>query len=140
MRSSYRKRRVDSPPRFYHFKPAGIPSRSLKSLILSVDEFEAIRLADYKNMEHQEASELMNISRPTFTRLIEKARQKIAKVLIEGSELLVEGGNIEFINNIYRCHKCGSVDKKPIDERMRRCPKCDSTEIDDLANHHIENS
>lgn len=139
MRNPYRKRRIDSPPKFYHFKPAGIPSRALNSIILSVDEFEAIRLADFNNLDHQEASELMNISRPTFTRLIEKARQKVAKVLIEGSELIVEGGNIEFVNNIYQCRRCGNIKKKPMHDQITKCPKCDSDELDSFATRHLKN-
>ena len=74
MREPYRKRRINVPPRFNNFKPSGVPRRFLKQIDLTIDEYEALRLADYLQLEHLEASERMNISRPTFTRLIEKAK------------------------------------------------------------------
>jgi len=49
----------------------------LDQVVLSLDEYEALRLAYYMNLEHLQASKEMGISRPTFTRLIEKARQKM---------------------------------------------------------------
>jgi len=137
MRGPYRQRRIQSPPRYVNFKPAGVPSRLLNSVTLTVDEFEALRFADYLNFEHQEAAEKMKISRPTFTRLIEKARQKVAKVLIDGMELIVEGGNIDFVNNIYECKDCGDMNEKPIDDPLKNCPDCGSSNINDLAGKHL---
>ena len=98
MRGPYRKRFVQRPPFFQNFKPSGIPRKMLKKVELTLDEYEAIRLADYLQIEHLEASEKMKISRPTFTRLIEKARQKIATVIIDGNELVIGGGNVNLKN------------------------------------------
>ena len=133
MSGSYRKRRIHTPPRFGHFKPAGVPRRLLKRVELTLDEYEAIRLADYEGLEHLEASEKMNISRPTFTRLIEKARKKVAQSIIEGKELVIEGGNIDFVNTLHRCMDCGDVSMQPFDRDAENCSECGSENIEDLA-------
>lgn len=66
---------VHEPPLFTEFKPIGIPVRSLEQVKLSLDEYEAIRLADRIGLSHEEAAEEMGISRSTFSRLIEKSRK-----------------------------------------------------------------
>jgi len=99
-------RQVGEKPVICNFKPVSIPSVNLETVSLAIDEFEAVRLADYEGLEHEEAAELMNISRPTFTRLIEKARGRVAQFLVEGKELIIAGGNIEFVNR-GRCGRCG---------------------------------
>jgi len=73
-----RKRTVYTPPFFTDFKPIGVPNKLLNITLLSLDEYEAFRLADQVGLSHIEAAEQMEISRSTFTRLIEKARKKIA--------------------------------------------------------------
>lgn len=133
MRGPYRKRMVLRPPQFTNYKPSGIPRKYLETVELLLDEFEAIRLADYKQFDHAEAAESMNISRPTFSRLIEKARSKVASAIIENKELLIVGGNIDFINTLYHCQDCGEVIQQPFGETMDDCPDCGSQNIDDLT-------
>lgn len=133
MRQPYRKRRIFKPPLIKSFKPVGIPRRMLDQVVLSLDEYEALRLAYYMNLEHLQASKEMGISRPTFTRLIEKARQKMTLALVEGKELVIEGGNISFINNLHRCKDCGDVYTIPINENIEGCPECGSKNIESLA-------
>jgi predicted DNA-binding protein (UPF0251 family) len=139
MRSSYRKRRIHQPPNFKNFKPSGIPRNILKTLYLTIDEYEAVRLADYEGMEHLEASEKMNISRPTFTRLIEKARHKIARTIIDGMELVVEGGNVEFLNTLRRCRDCGDEQLSPSNKNTADCPECGSDNVEDVAENYLGN-
>ena len=133
MRGPYRKRRIHRPPQFNNFKPSGVPRKFLESVVLTVDEFEAIRLADYQQMEHQQAADEMNISRPTFTRLIEKARQKMAQVIIEGKELIIMGGNIDFVHTLQECKDCGEVIQLPYSDEYAECPDCGSANIENLA-------
>jgi len=133
MRGPYRKRRVAEPPQFNRFKPAGIPSRKLKSVVLTVDEYEAIRLTDYLQLEHLTASEKMAISRPTFTRLIENARRKVAHALIDGKELLITGGKIDFVQNLHKCMGCGDTHRTPPRKYLQECPQCGSDQISDLS-------
>lgn len=133
MRGPYRKRRIELPPRFGHFKPAGMPKRFLQRVDLTVDEYEAIRLADYEQLEHLEASEKMNISRSTFTRLIERARQKVAAAIIEGKELVIDGGNVDYVNTLHHCRDCGETSPVPADEDTGNCADCGSPNVEDVA-------
>ena len=63
---------------------------------VTVDEYEAIRLADYEQLYQEEAAGKMNISRQTFGRIIEAAHKKIADVLMNGKALKIEGGKVSF--------------------------------------------
>lgn len=128
-----RDRIVHNPPIFSEFKPTGIASKLLGQTILSLDEFEAFRLADALGLSHAEAAEEMDISRSTFTRLIEEARRKIAGLIINGKVLTIEGGNIHFRNNIIRCNNCGHMFNIKIDEVFSVCPECNSRNLTNLA-------
>jgi predicted DNA-binding protein (UPF0251 family) len=79
-----------------YFKPRGIPTLDLEEVVLNLDEFEAIRLADYEQMYQEEAAVQMNISRQTFGRIINESHKKIADVLINAKALKIEGGKITF--------------------------------------------
>jgi predicted DNA-binding protein (UPF0251 family) len=70
---------------------------SLEKVVLSIDEFEAIRLKDVDGLEQEQCAQRMNISQPTFHRLYLEARRKIADVIIHGKALEIKGGNYEFI-------------------------------------------
>lgn len=106
MARPFKTKVIGERPKVDEFKPTGIPSIKLEKEYITLDEFEAIRLADYLGMEHIEAAELMNISRPTFTRLIERARNKVAKALIEAKSLVFEGGEVVFQRRA-KCDFCG---------------------------------
>jgi len=79
-----------------YFKPRGIPSSELEEVVLSLDEYEAIRLADYEKLYQEDAAASMNVSRQTFGRIIEKSHRKIADVLIHGKALRIEGGEVAY--------------------------------------------
>jgi uncharacterized protein len=85
-------RRVVGKPASAIFKPAGIPACELKETVLTLDEFEAIRLADMDGLYQEKAARKMKISRSTFGRTLEVAHQKIAAVLANGEMLRIEGG------------------------------------------------
>jgi hypothetical protein len=76
------------------FKPAGIPACALERVTLTLDEVEALRLADLNGLYQEQAAEQMKISRPTFSRIIEEARRKVAEALIHGKALCLEGGAV----------------------------------------------
>jgi uncharacterized protein len=82
-------------PSITYFKPAGIPLRELEEIRLSVEELEAIRLKDLEDLEQEQCAEKMNISRPSFVRIIDSARQKVAEALIQGKAIRIEGGNFK---------------------------------------------
>ena len=124
---------VYEPPIFTDFKPIGVRGVSLDQVVLNLDEFEAFRLADHIGLSHEEAAEEMEISRPTFSRLIEKARKKIADFIISGKVLNIDGGNIHFRNNIIRCKDCGQMFRISFNEKIMECPACHSKNILNLA-------
>jgi len=91
-----KRRRVGGRPNSSYFKPAGIPKVELEESVLAIDEFEAVRLKDYLNLDQNECSEKMNISQPTFHRLVLSARKKIADAIVNGKAIKIEGGNYIF--------------------------------------------
>jgi predicted DNA-binding protein (UPF0251 family)/predicted Fe-Mo cluster-binding NifX family protein len=88
-------RRVEFLPGVTYFKPAGIPLKNLDEISMSVEEAEALRLKDLEGLEQEGGAEKMNISRPTFQRVLASARQKIADALLNGKAIRIEGGNFE---------------------------------------------
>jgi len=88
-------RYIKDTPAVAYYKPAGIPMRILEEVIITLDEAEAIRLADYEKFYQEEAAKRMNISRQTFGRIIDSAHQKIADALINGKAIRIEGGNVK---------------------------------------------
>ena len=95
MSRPFKCRRVTFMPYVTYFKPAGIPLRSLEEVRLSLEEAEALRLKDLEGLEQEQGAEKMNISRPTFQRVLASARQKIADALLNGKAIRIEGGNFE---------------------------------------------
>jgi predicted DNA-binding protein (UPF0251 family) len=88
------------------FKPYGMQKCEKGPLILKYEEFESIRLIDYDLLSQDLAAKQMNISRPTFTRIYNRALKTIAKAFIEGKAIEIEGGNYELDKEWYRCRKC----------------------------------
>ena len=72
-----------------YFKPQGIPMRCLEEIALSMDEIEAIRLADLEGLYHADAALKMGVSRPTFGNIISRARAKVATALLQGKALRI---------------------------------------------------
>ena len=71
------------------FCPKG---KSKDCVCLTIDEFEAVRLADWEELTHSKAAHLMKISRPTFTRILSSAHKKIADGLVNIKTINIEGG------------------------------------------------
>jgi hypothetical protein len=93
-----RKRLIRFNPEITYFKPAGIPLRQLKEEILTLDEVEAIRLADLEDKDQEDAAKEMDISRVTFLRIIHNAHKKIATSLIYGKAIKMKGGDVVMPN------------------------------------------
>ena len=127
---------VNNPPLFNEFKPVGVAGRNLNKIYISIDEYEAIRLADNEGLSHLDASAEMNVSRSTFSRLIESARKKIAEFIITGKLLSIEGGNIHFTNNIIKCIDCEHMFNIKINEHLTECPECKSTKLINVAGNY----
>ena len=124
---------VHEPPLFTDFKPIGVKAQDVKQIVLTLDEFEAFRLADQKGFSHAEAADEMEISRSTFSRLIEKARKKIADFIIQGKLLTIGGGSVHFRVNIIQCKDCGHMFKISFEQDVFECPSCLSKNIINMA-------
>jgi predicted DNA-binding protein (UPF0251 family) len=88
-------RRVGCLPQSSFYKPQGIPLSVLEHIILTIDEAEAIRLADLEGLYQADAARKMNVSRQTFGRIVDSAHKKIADALVNGKALAIEGGQYE---------------------------------------------
>jgi len=89
-------RRIENPPPVSVFKPAGVPARGLARVTLRLDEYEALRLADYEGLMQEDVAERLGVSRPTVSRVLEKARRTVAAAFVEGKALFIEGGPVQF--------------------------------------------
>jgi len=88
------QRRIAFIPSVTYFKPAGIPLHELDEVALTLDELEALRLADLLGLYQEQAAERMGISRATFGRIVESARRKTADALTGGKALRLDGGPV----------------------------------------------
>ncbi len=125
-------RRVECLPIVSLFKPVGLSAREIGEVTLSLDELEALRLKDYEGLEQEECAVRMQISRPTFQRILVAARKKVAAALVEGHVLRVEGGNYQVVSRKMECEVCRSHFEVPCGRRKTSCPECGSRQINCL--------
>ncbi|HKL83033.1 MAG TPA: DUF134 domain-containing protein [Desulfobacter sp.] len=88
-----RPRCIASKPAIKGFKPRGIEETG--EVILSLEEFEALRLIDYEGMDQSGAAQVMDVSRQTVGRVLKSARYKIAESLVTAKRLTLQGGCYE---------------------------------------------
>jgi uncharacterized protein len=99
-------RKINNPPKMKGFRPFGMKSCVKESIRLKFEEYESLRLVNYEMLPQEIAARQMNISRPTFTRVYNRALKLIAKSFVEGKSIEIEGGNYKLDNDWYRCRKC----------------------------------
>ncbi len=126
-----RKRLVTHPPVMEGFKPFGIPITDLEPVFLLFEEYEAVRLLDYLGMTQAMAANEMSVSRPTLTRIYDKARKSIAKAFVEGNAIFIEGGDYHADEFWYRCEACYKVIIS--DVMLEDCIYCKSENIRPLT-------
>lgn len=124
-------RHVQAAPAVKGFRPFGRLGGQRRTVVLSLDEYEAIRLLDYEHLTQEEAAVRMQISRPTLTRIYEKARIKYATALVEGSILLIEGGEVHIMGKTFRCGKCRRW-VETSEENKEECSSCGPQEVSDF--------
>lgn len=90
-------RRIWFEPGVTFYKPAGVPMAGMPEVILTMEEFESIRLKDYEDQNQTEAAKKMGVSQPTFQRLYESARRKIADAIVNGKAIRIEGGHFRMM-------------------------------------------
>jgi uncharacterized protein len=132
-----RLRRVSNPPLISGFKPYGGKANNGEpdTVFLQLEEYEAIRLCDLEQMNHEQASALMAVSRPTLTRIYARARHKIAEAFVTGKQIIIEGGKIYFDSEWYICGSCGCFFNNP-DKlvKISECPLCKSISFTNYGN------
>ena len=125
-----KNRRILQPPKMTGFKPFGIPRCKLEIVKLSYEEYETIRLLNYEMLQQKEAAILMNVSRPTLTRIYNRALKTIAKAFVEGKAIEIDGGNYEFSKEWYRCKKCFKLVEE--ENSHKKCKKNSTSELVNL--------
>ncbi len=136
-----RLRRVSNPPLISGFKPYGGKAKVEQplSVFLHLEEYEVVRLCDFEHMSHSEAARVMDVSRPTATRIYAKARAKIADAIVNGKQIIIEGGKIYFDSDWHKCQGCGCHFNQP-DKNVSevRCPLCGSDKIENSGPEEAE--
>lgn len=124
-----RFRRIFQEPQIRCFSPDSENDMELDSPIkITLDEFEAVRLRDHQNIKQHKAAEIMDVSQPTFHRILNSARGKIAEALVEGKIIKIKGGDYLTDKKRYRCKICGFEWYSP-EKEYEKCPDCESENI-----------
>jgi predicted DNA-binding protein (UPF0251 family) len=99
----------------------------LEEVALSVDELEALRLADLEGLYQDDAAARMAVSRATFGRIVEAARKKVALALVQGRALKIGGGVVAWVGaRRFRCDACRHQwSLARASRRPRACPSCE---------------
>ncbi len=119
-------REISCDPSSYYFKPAGISLNDLEEVILEGDELEAIRLSDFMGLSQEDAAVKMNISRATFGRIVNKAREKVADSIINGKAIKISDElSTELKEKLqFFCPHCGLQLRLKKKQHYNHCPKC----------------
>lgn len=128
-------RKIENIPTIPYFIPSEKDVEEIEKNILLVEELEAIRLKDLEGLEQEECANKMQVSRPTFQRILLSAREKIADSLVNGKIVYIDGGN--YTRNIcpVKCMDCGKEWKESYEnlETIKNgdytCPDCRSPRV-----------
>ena len=112
-----RRRRICGMPNHRWFVPGDGPCP--EAVQLTLDEYEAIRLMDREGLTHEQCAEVMRVSRTTVTEIYASARRKLAEAIVDGRELVIDGGRVELCDHTNNCGYgvCGSSSMNPDNNR-----------------------
>lgn len=85
---------VQKMPKVIQFSPRGKPGRP-DEVELAIDEFEALKLADFQGFDQSQGAMIMRLSRPSFGRILRQARKKIADALVNGKVIRIRMGDAQ---------------------------------------------
>jgi predicted DNA-binding protein (UPF0251 family) len=125
-----RLRKIVAPPRFKGYRPHGHQGVAGKPVELLYEEYEALKLADYDGLDHQAASQLMGVSRPTFARIYQSVRKKLALALVETRPLVAVYGNAWMDKSWFVCSTCKARYSVPEGVDGSRCALCGSSAVE----------
>ena len=127
-----RIRKVINPPHFKGYRPMGLPDGN-NPIVLNYEEYESIRLSDFELLGQVEASKIMAISRPTYARIYESARRKVAQAFVLGKSIVFEGGKVYYDSEWYKCNQCKCFFNHPDKEQqVIKCALCGAGEIEQI--------
>jgi len=131
MARPFKCRQVGFLPGINYFKPRGVPINRLEEVNMTIDELEALRLADLEGLYQEEAANRMNVSRQTFGNIIDSAHKKIADSIINSKAIRIEGGFYNMTEmSRFTCSDCHHEwEIPPGTSRSERCPECRSKDI-----------
>lgn len=110
-------RKVCCLPKSNTFLPSGC-SMNMETVVLTVDEYESVRLIDYEGFSQEECSAYMNVARTTVQQIYNNARKKLGKALVEGLPFKIEGGDYRLCDGSEHYCGCGGC-KKHIQARIQ---------------------
>ncbi|HEX2924930.1 MAG TPA: DUF134 domain-containing protein [Ruminiclostridium sp.] len=99
--------------------------KSVVQVVLSIEEVEAMRLADYLEIGQDEAAESMSVSRGTFQRIINSARKKTADALVHGKTIRIDGGNYKVTPGRPCCRRSSWECSSNACEKCEGCAECE---------------
>ena len=123
MARTKKQRLIERAPSFNGFQPFGVQNTSTEEVCLTFEEYESIKLCDYDLLKHEDAANLMNISRSTFSRIYESSRRKIAKAFVDVCTIRIDGGSASLYIDWLKCPDCGVLYMRT-DETSNTCPLC----------------
>lgn len=129
-------RKIADKPHISGLKPYGIagPVEKSEAIFLLYEEYEALRLCDYDRYNQCEAARLMGVSRPTLTRICMSARHKVSAAIVEGHQLIIEGGKVEINHEWMKCNQCHCFFTKQ-QAGDTTCPLCGSNDIEEVSEY-----
>ncbi|MDD3033077.1 MAG: DUF134 domain-containing protein [Bacteroidales bacterium] len=131
-------RKIGKLPEFRGFNPMGKVG-DISPVVMCLEEYESIRLSDYANLSQVEASVTMGVSRPTYTRIYDIARKKIAQAFVEGRPIVFEGGKVYFDSDWFHCNSCDCYfDHLRKELIVEKCALCGSSDIEQCLDMKME--
>ena len=122
-------RTVDFLPATDSFLPEGKDRKTTSEYVLKIEELEAMRLKDVMGLSQEECAEKMNVSRQTFQKIIDTARNKVALALVEGTGIRIAGGSFITRKCKIMCMDCGYTYEPSFEDDKMACPQCGSRKI-----------
>jgi uncharacterized protein len=123
-----RLRRLAFAPPAHLFSPSGEENHTVPqdTVILTMDEFETLRLADLECHSQEQAAKKMGVSRATFGRIIESGRSKVAQALVQGCRIEISGGSFMFGRGRHlQCPRCKRRQARDMNEQEHvECRRC----------------
>ena len=122
-------RTVEFLPETDTFLPEGKDDQNASEYVLKIEELEAMRLKDVLGLSQEECAEKMKVSRQTFQKIIDTAREKVTLALIGGAGIRISGGSFVTRKCKIQCKDCGHTYEPSFEDDKVTCPQCGSEKI-----------